>query len=472
MASLDVVTATWVRAGGRRAKRRSGDLSVRTSEGLSRRSAACPGFRVETTYSHGRFHPAGRSSGDPVVSSSKQPLFLGRQPIFDRRLEVEAYELLYRSGPHSEADFTDEDRASSEVLVNACIELGLERVVGDREAYVNLTRNFLTGQISLPVGPEQVVLEVLEHVEPDEGTRRGIERLKTEGFRIALDDFEPGCMTEAFLPLADIVKLDCRQLGVDRMGEVAHDLARYGVRLLAEKVESHDELEACRNLGFDLFQGYFLAKPSVIEGRKLSGSRTQLLRILAQLHAEDADLDTVQETIVADVSLSYRLMRYINSAAFGLSRELHSVREAVMYLGLVRVRNLVTLFLLTNLDEKPEELVRTAMLRGRMCELLARETRRESPDSYFTVGMFSCLDALLDCAMGELLEHLPLSEAVNGALLERAGDFGAILDCVVHHERGDFGASIPPGVGAMQIRSAFVEACAWVDRLTDEAEAA
>ena len=346
----------------------------------------------------------------PRVNPPQNPLFLARQPIFDRRLEVEAYELLFRGGRELSAEFRDADRATSDVIVNACIELGLERVVGSRMAYINLTPSFLAGKVQLPIGPEQIVLEVLEDTLVNPGILDGIVRLKEAGYRIALDDFDPEGPTKDLLPYADVVKIDCREHGVEHLERLAGTLARPGRRLLAEKVETHEELEVCRAAGFELFQGYFLSRPTLIEGRKLSSSRTQLLRILATLHAEDASIDVIQEVVSGDVALSYRLLRYINSASFGLSRELGSVREAVMYLGLSRVRNLVTLFLLASVNNKPGELVRTAMLRGRMCEVVARETGRESPDSYFTVGMFSCLDALLDVAMRELIEKLPLAD--------------------------------------------------------------
>ncbi|MEO0652676.1 MAG: HDOD domain-containing protein, partial [Planctomycetota bacterium] len=376
------------------------------------------------------------------------PLFLARQPIFNRRMEVEAYELLFRAGKEGAARFDDADRATSDVLVNACIELGLERVVGDRPAYINLTPSFLAGRVSLPVGPEQIVLEVLEDTIVNSEILAGVERLKREGYRIALDDFDPTGPTKPLLPMADIVKVDCREHGVEHLQRLAKSLARPGLLLLAEKVETHDELELCRDAGFELFQGYFLSRPTVLEGRKLSSSRAQLLRILGALHAEDASIDLIQDTVSADVSLSYRLLRYINSATFGLSRELNSVREAVMYLGLTRVRNLVTLFLLASVDSKPEELIRTAMLRGRMCEVVAREAGRDAPDSYFTVGMFSCLDALLDVAMRELIDQLPLADAVCSALTERDGEFGEVLSSVLCYEVGEFESAInDPAVG-------------------------
>ena len=399
-------------------------------------------------------------------------LFLARQPIFDRRMQVEAYELLFRAGREGSARFDDADQATSELLVNACIELGLDRVVGQRIAYVNLTPTFLSGQVELPAGPEQIVLEVLEDTVVDAHVLEGIERLKAEGYRIALDDFDPEGPTRALLPLADIVKVDCREHGLEHLTALASQLARSGLRLLAEKVETHEEFEACKAAGYELFQGYFLSRPTLVEGRKLSSSRTQLLRILATLHAEDATIDTIQEAVAGDVGLSYRLLRYINSASFGLTRELGSVRDAVMYLGLARVRNLVTLFLLASVDGKPAELVRTAMLRGRMCEAVAREAGRESPDSYFTVGMFSCLDALMDVAMGEVLAQLPLADALRAALLAREGDFGEVLDSVVSYEHGEFDQAASDPHVADHLSQAYLDACEWVEQLSADADAA
>jgi EAL and modified HD-GYP domain-containing signal transduction protein len=402
---------------------------------------------------------------DTPHDAAWSPFFIGRQPIFDTRLEVDSYELLFRATESSSVAGACGDQATSVVLVGACLEMGLERLVGPHRAFVNLTRPFLTGEYPLPAGPEHLVLEVLETVEVDAELLAGLKRLRELGYQIALDDFEATGPTARLLPLAHIVKVDCRAAGGAELERLVRSLSGRGLRLLAEKVETREEFEHCRQLGFELFQGYFLERPTVIEGKQLGPSRTKLLKLLAEIYSEDADVDRIQQSVSADLALSYRLLRYINSAAFGLSRPLRSVREAVVYLGLARVRNLVTLFLLGSVDEKPAELVRTAMLRGRMCELLARSGGRSAPDGYFTVGLFSCLDALLDSTMDDLLSKLPLAPGITDALRDRGGDLGDVLQCVMAYERGAHDAGAPDGVERTALAPSFVAACEWVDAL-------
>jgi EAL and modified HD-GYP domain-containing signal transduction protein len=405
---------------------------------------------------------------NPASAGSKQDIFVGRQPIYGRRLELFAYELLYRGADIDYADFTEGDRATSQVLLNTFTEFGLERIVGGHLAFINLTRGFIVGEYPLPVPRTQVVLEVLEDVEPDEEVLRGLAELRRRGFKVALDDFVFDESKRPMVALADIVKVDVLGLPPAEIERRFHELEPMGVKLLAEKIETREQFEHCRAVGFDYFQGYFLAKPNVVSGSSAPANGLNLLRLMAEFQAPEQDLDRIAEIVSQDVALSYKLLRHINAAIYGMPRRIDSVRETVMYLGLPMVRNLACLFMLTDAGQYPHELLVTAMMRARMCELLARAGGVESCGGYFTVGLFSTLDALLNLPLETVLKRLPLAQDVQDALLEQRGPKGEALCCTLAYERGDWGAVNCFGLPRKAIKEAFLEAVVWVETVDTE----
>ncbi len=407
----------------------------------------------------------------PADTELKHDIFVGRQPIYGRRLELYAYELLYRGADVDYADFTEGDRATSQVLLNTFTEFGLERIVGGHLAFINLTRGFIVGEYPLPVPRTQVVLEVLEEVEPDEQVLAGLADLRRRGFKIALDDFVYRVEREPLLELADIVKVDILGLGEREIRERFELLAPVGLKLLAEKIETREQFDFCRDLGFDYFQGYFLAKPNVVSGTSIPISGLNLLRLLAEFQGPACDFDRVAEIVSQDVALSYKLLRHINAAIYGMPRRIDSVKETVAYLGLSTVRNLASLFLLSDVPEQPHELLVTAMVRAKMCECLARARGERDASAYFTVGLFSTLEALLSASMSNIVKKLPLSDELRDALLEGKGPLGEALRCSLAYERGEWSAvqcfGLPRGV----IKNAFLEAAQWVETVDRELSA-
>jgi c-di-GMP phosphodiesterase len=397
--------------------------------------------------------------------------YVGRQPIFGRKLEVYGYELLYRAGDTDQADFLEGDQATSQVLLNACCEIGLDRIVGQRRAFVNLTRAFVVGEYPIGLPPGSTVLEVLESVASDAEVRNGLERLKAAGYAIALDDYRLDLASGGLVDLADMIKLDCQAYQPDELADEVRRLHGLGLQLVAEKVETQEEFDRCRELGFDYFQGYFLSRPRLIHARTLPSNMVALLQLLSKLQNPDAEVDEVQELVSQDVTLSYRLLRHINSTSYALARSLSSVREAVMYLGLARVRNLASLFLLTRLDQKPTVLLGTAMQRARTCELLALAADFERPDAHFTVGLFSALDTLMDCPLERVLEFLPLAPPLMAALLRREGQLGESLACTLAYEQADWEKVRLAGLSASDIREAYLSAVAWAEETGRQAQA-
>ncbi|NOT31120.1 MAG: HDOD domain-containing protein [Planctomycetes bacterium] len=405
---------------------------------------------------------------DSASTQPKQDIFVGRQPIYGRRLELYAYELLYRGADVDYADFSEGDRATSQVLLNTFTEFGLERIVGGHLAFINLTRGFIVGEYPLPVPRTQVVLEVLEDVPPDEQVIEGLKSLRQRGFKIALDDFD--CETERLplLALADIVKLDILGLEEQKVRERFELLKPLGLKLLAEKIETREQFELCRDMGFDYFQGYFLAKPNVVSGQSIPANNLNLLRLMAEFQSPDHDLERVAEIVSQDVALSYKLLRHINAAIYGMPRRIDSVKETVTYLGLSTVKNLACLFILSGVNEQPRELLVTAMMRAKMCELLGRASKAANPPSYFTMGLFSTLDALLNVPMDRIVKKLPLSEELQLGLLEGRGPMAEALRCTLAYERGDWDAVDCFGLSRSTIKNAFLEAVIWVEAVDKE----
>ncbi len=395
-----------------------------------------------------------------------QDLFVGRQPIYTRNLEIFGYELLYRSGPENRAGVTDGDQATSRVIVNAFLEIGLEHVVGDRIAFLNLTRSFLLDGGPVPFPRDRVILEVLEDIEIDRRLLESVQALAGAGYRIALDDFVFRPQARELLAAAEIVKLDVLALGREGIEREVRQLRGFPVHLLAEKVETREEFEYCSGLGFEYFQGYFLNRPHIVRGREIPANRLNALRLLARLQDPDAGAAEIERIVGLDVTLSYRLLRYINSAFFALPRKVDSIRQAVIYLGTRAIRTWVSLLVLAGLGDKPVSLMTTAMIRARMCELLALESGAPHPDTWFTVGLFSAVDALMDLPMEEVLTQLPFTDDIVAALLHREGPAGSALRCALAYERGAWEEADFPAVTPGRCTELHLDALAWADAAT------
>lgn len=400
-------------------------------------------------------------------------ILVARQPIFDTALQVVGYELLFRDGGMPGAERPDAEAATSRVLHNAFFELGAERVVGDRLAFVNLSRDYLVGALPLALDPGQVVLEVLEDVVPTREVLDAIERLRARGFTVALDDYIGDELHRPFLDRVDLVKVDCLGMEVGRLADLVADLRRRRLTTLAEKVETQAELRRYRELGFELFQGFFLMRPELVRGRSVPARRLTLLRLLARLQDPDLGFDELVELVGQDVSLAFRLLRHVNSAAFGFRRRLDSLREALVALGLERTRSVVSLLAIAAIDDKPSELVQCALVRAHMGELLAARVDPARRSAHFTAGLLSVLDALTDTPMDELVTQLPLSDDVAVALLGTGGGtIGRVLEVVRAYERGDWAAAWLENVGAPDLLEAYYQSIRHARELESTLQAA
>jgi EAL and modified HD-GYP domain-containing signal transduction protein len=391
--------------------------------------------------------------------------YLARQPIFDRHLRIFGYEILYRAGPGQAVNpHAEGDKATSNVLIDLFTYHDLERLVGGQRAFVNLTPTFLFDPGMLPLSRDRLVLEVLEDIAVDEEMVEAVRHLSRAGYTLALDDFVLNETTRPLVPLADLIKLDIRALPEDELREQVQELRHHPAKLLAEKVETHSELAFCRQLGFDYFQGFFLSRPRLVKARRLPADRLRILDLLRRLQDPDASLEQLAELIGEDISLSYRLLRLINSAFFPIRHEIESIQRAVVYLGIQGVRTWATWIALSGIKDKPSELKVIALARARMCTLLCDELGGQHCDRWFTVGLFSAADALMDVPLEQALDPLPLSEDLVRALLRHEGTMGRALHAVLAYEQGQWEEAddleVPPG----RLREVYLDSLGWAER--------
>ena len=390
-------------------------------------------------------------------------VFIARQPIFDRALKVVGYEVLFRNDSTNEAHVSDDSAATATVVLNALTEIGLDRIVGSHTAWINLTRQFLLDGLASALPPRITCFEILEGQLIDEPFVEAVRELKRQGYRIALDDFAQGEGVEELLPLADVVKLDYLALGRERIGEQLQSLRRYNAQLLAEKVETREDHAYCQELGFDLFQGFFYKRPELISSRRIDLNRDSVLQVIAALQNPALQLDDVEPLIARDISLSLRLLRYINSAFFGLAHEVASVRQAMVLLGLDNIRRWATLTIVGSLEGESSELTTTGLIRARFCEL-AGGTLIHDRSELFTLGLFSLIDAMLDAPLEDILREIPFPTDMREALVQHTGVMGDLLNAVAALEAGYIGdaKALVPNAGEL-----YMEALLWANEASD-----
>lgn len=397
-----------------------------------------------------------------TVVEETSSVAVARQPIFDRAETITGFEILYRSltGP-----FTDAEGATSTVIVQSLADIGLERLVGDARAFINVTADFLLKVRPLPMPPERVVLELVGSHSADPELLGALRDARDAGFRIALDGFRFAPGLEPLLALAHVVKLDIRALSGATLVKQVNELRGRGLTLVALKVETRQEYEACRAMGFDGFQGYFFAEPAVVSGPT---APTHRLGALSQLIAPDrqASFEEIERVISQDAGLSHKLVRLASSAFVGTRQQVASVRQALILLGTVAVRRWAMLLALSGLTDRPQHLLTVGLVRARLCEMLADAHPVAAPDRAFTVGLFSVVDALLGKPMQALLDELPFDSRITHALLDHDGPEGRLLAAVLAYERGDFYDVPRYGVGLPALAGAYREAINWADGIT------
>ena len=368
-------------------------------------------------------------------------VFVARQPIFDQKQNVFAYELLFRSGD-TQNFFTglDGDQATSSVLSNSFHAIGMDNLTNGKLAFVNFTRNLLLLEVPTLFPKDMVAVEILETVEPEEDVVQACKNMKDRGYLIVLDDF---ILEEKFRPLielTDVIKVDFMLTKGDERKAIMDKIETNGIRYLAEKVETLEEFQQAVDYGYSYFQGYFFSKPVIVSGREITGNKLNYLRLLKDIHRPGVKTSELEETIKQDVSISYKLLNYINSAFFSLPQKVRSIQHALNLLGPIESKKWLTVIAMAQIaSDKPPELVVTSLIRGNFCEMLAKKVGLEKYSSeLFLVGLFSLIDAFFDQPLDEILDNLPIDDEIKKTLLGEETKFRNVLQLIVHHEKGDW----------------------------------
>jgi c-di-GMP-related signal transduction protein len=365
--------------------------------------------------------------------------YLARQPILNRSRELFAYELLFRNGIQNSCEGIDLELASTSVLDTSFL-IGFEKITAGRRMFINCPRDFLLRDYASLFPPQSVVIEILETIRPDQEVIEACRRLKQAGYTLALDDFVDSPAWAPLVELADIIKIDFQLTDRNEQRDIVSRYAGKKIRMLAEKVETQEEFTAGMQMGYTLFQGYFFCRPEVMRHRALPASKLLYLDLLRAATAPEFNIRELAPKIKHEPSLTYRLLRYLNSAAFGLRAEIRSVAHALSLLGERELRKWIAVVSVSVLaDGKPDELMTVPLVRGRFCELLAPLAGlADHASDLFLMGLLSVMDAVLDQPLDSILADLPVRQEIKEALLARTGLYWRLLEIAVAHERADW----------------------------------
>lgn len=372
-------------------------------------------------------------------------VFLARQPIFDTRLKVVAYEILYRSGNKNIYDLSiDGDLATTSVVVDALVNFGIRRLTNGQMAFINFTKKLILEDLPTLFERDSLTVEILETLEVDDDLVNKCKELKEKGYTLALDDFSGDDTFDRILPYVDIIKVDFQVLQSEGRRYIAEKYKRMGVKMLAEKVETQYDYEEALKMGYQLFQGYFFERPVMCKAKSIQTSTYSYLEILKETTNEEPDFNRLAEIIRKDFSLTYKLLRLINSPAFYTVGVVTSINHALTLLGLNEIRKWTTLIMLRDLSTgKPDELVRVSLIRAIFAEKLAGLFGLKSRETEaFLLGLFSLIDTIMEKPLFEIIEPLPLKHDLKGALLGHQNAFHDILLVLKHYEQGNWDAVI------------------------------
>lgn len=411
-----------------------------------------------------------------------QQVFLGRQPILGSDRQLLAYELLFRNGQiasGNHADILDATQATATVIANAFTEFSVGDALGPYRGFINVDYDFLFSELIEVLPQQSVVLEILENIPPSPEVLARCVHLRDLGFTLAVDDvIQASADYRPLLALAEIIKVDVKELDDQALRALVAQLKPLGKKLLAEKVETGEQMAFCKHLGFELFQGYFFAKPTIIAGKKLNPAQLTLMRLLALL-MEDADTVELEKAFKLEPGLTVNLMRLTNSVGSGVTTQITSLRHAITVLGRRQLQRWLQLLLYTNPKDSGQSfnpLLQLAATRGRLMELLADRVQaknREFADHAFMVGIMSLMPTLLSVAIEEILGQLPVAQRVKQALTERSGQLGQLLQLVQATEQTDLQATEDalqylPGLKAQVVSNCIAQALAWANNLGRE----
>jgi len=399
-------------------------------------------------------------------------LLFARQPIFDSKKKLYAYELLYRDNDPNSAVFEDGDKATSSLIVNYCGSILNEDEGPYVKIFINLTRTLLLSDYFFPLNPKRIVIEILEDMEIDEPLIERIKELRKQGYQFALDDYSFATKFDPLVPLVDYIKVELLHLPIKELPEKVKYLEtnflnslEHRPTLLAEKVEDQSMYEQCFKLGFELFQGYFLERPMPVYGTKIDNNSETALQIVVQMQEPGIDIDTLSHSISRDAKLSYQILKIVNSPLCRLPKKVSSLHEAVVFLGLEQIKKWAMAMVLSGNSSQTKELFLLLLTRARTCELIAQKYDYPDTEGYFTVGLFSGIDAVMLADKEWLINKLDFADNINLALLKLEGQKGQVLKHVIALEQQKEELSNLDKKSLSNYYSAHEEAVSWANKL-------
>nr|WP_312576909.1 HDOD domain-containing protein [Sedimentibacter sp.] len=393
-------------------------------------------------------------------------VYIARQPIFNTKMNVFGYELLYRRGMNNFYEGLDDSKSTAELINNAYLSMQFNELTSGTRAFINFSEEMLIKKIPLLLPKESIVVEILERVKITEGVIDACKELRAKGYMIALDDF---VFNESYLPLielANIIKIEFPVMSHDNQKELIN---RYKnkIKFLAEKVETREDYELASKMGYDYFQGYFFSKPVIVQGKEIGSLNSNFIRIINELNQKEPEYQRIAEIIETDIDLTYKMLKVANSVFYEAKNEIRSIKLALVRFGFSQIKEWIYLMMVKEIQcVENEELIKNCLVRAKLMELLAGETGDNSKlIEYFLTGMFSSIDVLLNRNMKDVIKELPFSDDVIDALLGRNNDIKNTLDFVINLERANWDdidmKVILPNLTQERFIAIYIEALKW-----------
>lgn len=368
-------------------------------------------------------------------------IYVARQAVLNQNKQTVAYELLFREGSENAYPAGVESKtATSRLILNHHLNSGFAHITSGKKALINFCSDGIIEQLPALVAPEELIIEILEDAEPTDELLFACQELAEKGYRLALDDFSYDPAWERFLKYIRLIKFDLQTLSCEQIEQQLKVLKKHKkIKFLAEKVETQQEFEKCIAMGFEFFQGYFFCKPEMMSGKDVSANYSVVVAILSEVLRPQFSFDRLTEHFELDVSLTYKLLKFINSSLFQLQEQVGSIKQALIYLGEEEARKFIALIATAHIaQEKPAELVRMSVVRARMCEIITGRTNAGSTDSGFLLGLFSLIDVILNKSMEDIVLSLPLMDEIKEALLGYKNKLFHIMQLIKAYESGSW----------------------------------
>lgn len=392
--------------------------------------------------------------------------FLARQPIFDKDIRIYGYELLYRQSEDNFFSGIDDDQATAELIYNAFLVMGLQDLTDGANAFINFSKELIDSDVPFLLPKQNIIVEVLEREEVTPATIDACKKVKAMGYRLALDDFVLSQNNLPLIEMADIIKIEFPSVSISEQYSLMQKCHKQ-VKFLAEKIETREEYKLAAQMGYDLFQGYFFAKPSIVRYKEVATLNPTLFSILAELSNPEPNYAVIANIFETDLGLSYKLLKLANSVYMGANNKIKSIPHALSFIGINEIYQWISLIMLKDMQNvENAELIKQSLIRGKLMELLASELHLngEKSEFYFT-GIFSSIDVLLNSQMEQVLKGLPLSVNVKNALLGIDNDQRKLLNFVMNWEKAHWEKAAIQYSMTHKFMDLYMDALKWAKKL-------